>query len=214
MEASWRHVSTHLERDRGNGRLAPETRWMFIWGLALSTNQTHSAIALLLAQRNRPRTLPLQASILVRSLVEALGNIMALVANRSAFRRFAADGYRRRFEQLKAQRELFGDRPEWSDWLDRMDATLKVGGRLGRPGKTSPQASHQDDTRVANALLLDSPSRQAAWPTPCSCSTKRESRKTVRRGVSPVVFAPLLPSSSEERCRTTGGLRPPSRGSR
>ena len=134
MEGSWRHISTHLERDRGNC-LHPETRWMFIWGLALSTNQTHTAIALLLAQRNRPRTLPLQASVLVRSLVEALGNIMALLANPSAFRRFAADGYRRRFEQLKVQRELFGGRPEFRNWLDQMDVTLKWEGDWARLGK-------------------------------------------------------------------------------
>ncbi len=83
MEGSWRHVSTHIERDLRDGRLQSEARWTLIWGLALSTNQTHSAIALLLAQRNRPNTLPLQASILVRSLVEALGNIMALAASRA-----------------------------------------------------------------------------------------------------------------------------------
>jgi hypothetical protein len=38
----------------------------------LSTHQTYTAIALLLAERNRPNTLPLQASVLVRSELEAL----------------------------------------------------------------------------------------------------------------------------------------------
>ena len=131
--------------------------------------------------------------------------------------------YRRRFEQLKAQRELFGDRPgEWSDWLDRMDATLLLARwegdwaglaraklRRKHPTKTIPEWP------TPYFLTHRQGRRRGLPPVPrATCSTKRESRKTVRRGVSPVVFAPLLPSSSEERCRTTGGLRPPSRGSR
>ena len=165
MEGSWRHVNTHLERDLKGGRLRPETRWTLIWGLALSANQTHSAIALLLAERNRPNTLPLQASILVRSLVEALGNLMALAAGPSAFRWFAADGYRRRFEQLRLQRKLFGHRAKWKEWLDQMDAFVAWQGewaRLGtrrrrRPTQTIPE-----------------------WPT-AYFLTRRQSRRGRRR---------------------------------
>ena len=147
MEGAWRHVNTHLERNVRNGSLQPETRWTFIWGLALSANQTHASIALLLADRNRPKTLPLQASILVRSLVEGLGNLLALIQSRNAFRWFVADGYRRRFEQLNVQRQIFGHRKNWKEWLDKMDTVLAVEAewaRLGirrrrRPSTTIPE---------------------------------------------------------------------------
>lgn len=36
---TWRHVSTHLERNLKNGSLQPGTTWTLIWGLALSTRQ-------------------------------------------------------------------------------------------------------------------------------------------------------------------------------
>lgn len=121
LENVWRHISTHLNRGLNQGTLAPINYWWHLWGLALSTHQTYSAIALLLAERNRPNTLPLQASVLVRSELEALGNVMALTANPKAIRWFLADGYRNQAQQMRVLRERFGDQPKWKPWLDQMD---------------------------------------------------------------------------------------------
>lgn len=97
-----------------------------MWGLALSTKQTHDAVAALLADRRRPDTLPLQAAILVRSMLEALGNIMALTVRPRSIYWFLTDGYRRHSEQLDVLRQLFGSRPEWASWFGKMDAVLAM----------------------------------------------------------------------------------------
>lgn len=54
---------------------------------------TFDAIALLLADRSRPNTLPLQASVLVKPELEALGNVLALMGNPKAIKWFLADGF-------------------------------------------------------------------------------------------------------------------------
>jgi hypothetical protein len=166
MEGAWRHVSTHLERNLKTGSLQPETRWTFIWGLALSAHQTHSAIALLLADRNKPKTLPLQASILVRSLVEGLGNLLALTGRPSAFRWYAADGYRRLFEQLQVQREIFGHRHNWREWLARMDTVLALQAEWGRLGARR--------RRRPSKLIPD-------WPSPYWLTRSRSGKGYKRR---------------------------------
>src|SRR4051794_25996666 len=77
-ENAWHHINTHLDRNIRSRTLRPEATWGLIWGLALSARQTYNAIALLLADRIKPNTLPLPASVLVRGLFECLGNVMAL----------------------------------------------------------------------------------------------------------------------------------------
>ncbi len=126
VDAVWRHINTHLERGLKTGQLRPEILWTHVWGLALSAKQTHDGLVLLVAERNRPRTLPLQSAILVRSLLEALGNVVALTSTKSSIKWFIADAYRRQFEQLRILREIFGDRPEWATWFAQMDALLEV----------------------------------------------------------------------------------------
>src|SRR3954464_5220191 len=75
VEGTWRHVDTHLERGVMSDSLKPSLLWIHVRGLALSSRQTYNAVALLLADRNKPNTLPLQAAILIRSMLEGLGNI-------------------------------------------------------------------------------------------------------------------------------------------
>ena len=150
VNATWRHVSTHLERGL-SGDLQPAQLWTHLWGLALSAKQTHDAIVSLVAERMRPRTLPLQSAILVRSSLEALGNIMALTANPSSIRWFIADGYRRQWEQLRVQRRIFGNRPDWVPWFGAMDAMLDMDAAdigLGRRRRRDPTRTIPD------------------WPTP------------------------------------------------
>ena len=145
VAATWRHVSTHLQRGVG-GSHQPDLLWTHVWGLALSSKQTHDAITLLVADRLKPDTLPLQGAILVRSMLEVLGNILALTGTASAIKWFLADGYRRRFEQIRAQREIFGEQGAWRTWFDQMDRVLEMQAKwagLGvrrrrKPGETIP----------------------------------------------------------------------------
>jgi len=78
----------------------------------ISSEQTYAAICILLA-RNRPKTLPLQAGILLRALLEALGNVLALSEDpeKRSFL-FAADGYRSAFEEHARLKTGFGGVPK------------------------------------------------------------------------------------------------------
>ncbi len=130
VEGTWRHVNFHLERGLKLGSLTPTVRWVNIWGLALSTRQTYNGVLHLLADRLKPTTLPLQGAILIRSMLEVLGNIMALTANDRSIKWFLADGYRRRFEQMAALRDLFAGNDRWSAWLGEMNTVLLVEAKM------------------------------------------------------------------------------------
>ena len=88
--------------------------------------------------------------MLVRSLFECLGNVMALTASRRAFVRFIADGYRNAWLQLQVQRETFGDRSDWREWLANMDLFLQI------------QADWADLDRSSRT----NPSKIVDWPSP------------------------------------------------
>jgi len=146
VAAVWRHISTHLERGLKTGQLQPELLWTHVWGLALSAKQTHDAMVLLIADKLRPKTLPLQSAILVRSLLEALGNVLALTSPRTNIKWFIADGYRHTAERLRTERRIFGNRSEWATWFANMDAMLEfdansihLGARRRRSPKTIPE---------------------------------------------------------------------------
>ncbi len=147
VEDVWRHIDVHLDRGLRTRLLQPAISWTHIYGLALSARQTHDAIALLVAERNRPKTLPLQGAILVRSLLENLGNVMALTSRPTSMKWFLADGYRRQFEYLRTQRAIFGGGPEWEQWLSDVQLTLDIDAlsiglgkrRRRNPSKTIPE---------------------------------------------------------------------------
>jgi hypothetical protein len=152
VEAVWRHVDTHLRRSLTSGGRSQELYRTVLWGLALSVNQTHAAVATLLADQRKPKTLPLQGAILVRSLLEALGNVIALTAKPSSLRWFLADGYRRAFEQQAQWKRRWGGRAGWESWFAGMDAlNLKLAqdAGLGRRRTQKPSSANIPD-----------------WPTP------------------------------------------------
>ena len=132
---TWRHVRTHMNRRPAQDALGPEVRWAYLWGLALSARQTHDAVAALLAVRRRPNTLPLQAAILVRSMLECLGNVLALTGAPRSINWFLADGYRRQHEQLSVLKEQFGGQPKWDGWLAQMDQLLAADAAWARLGE-------------------------------------------------------------------------------
>jgi hypothetical protein len=67
-------------------------------------------------------------------MLEILGNTLALISNPKSIGWFLADGYRRKFEELQVQREIFGNRPAWKAWLDQMDSALAVQADWARLG--------------------------------------------------------------------------------
>ena len=121
MKAS-RYFKEHVHRNSEDGSLQPELFWITVRGLLISGEQTYAATCVLLA---RTKALPLQASILVRSLLEALGNLLALSEDpqKRSFL-FGCDGYRSAFEEHERLKADFGNVPKWKDWLTRSEQLL------------------------------------------------------------------------------------------
>jgi hypothetical protein len=121
-----------------------------MWGLALSSKQTHDAITILISDRQKPKTLPLQGAILVRSMLELLGNVMALLEDRSRFHWFLADGYKQLARMVSANRSLFGGNSRWIQWFAQMDILLAE--KAKRAKLTKSQLANPE-------TIID-------WPTP------------------------------------------------
>lgn len=164
MKAS-RYFKEHLRRREGS--LQPELFWITVRGLLISGEQTYAAICALVADR-RPKTLPLQASILVRSLLEALGNLLALSEDpqeRSLL--FGFDGYRSAFEEYDRLKTGFGSIPKWKGWLAQSEQLLKSYATLL---ELTPQQ--------ANDPVKHLPQR---WPTPGGLLNKKKPMLTGTR---------------------------------
>jgi len=157
MKAS-RYFKEHLRRNEGS--LKPELFWITVRGLLISGEQTYAAICVLVADR-RPKTLPLQASILVRSLLEALGNLLALSEDppKRSFL-FGCDGYRSAFDECQRLKAGFGNVAKWKHWLAQSEQLLKVHATL--LGLTAQQA---------NDPAKHLPKR---WPTPGGLLDKKK----------------------------------------
>jgi hypothetical protein len=138
MNAS-RYFKEHLRRNEG--ALKPEAFWVAVRGLLISGEQTYAGVCALVADR-RPKTLPLQASILVRSLLEALGNLLALSEDpqKRSFL-FGCDGYRSAFEENRRLKAGFGEVAKWKSWLSQSEQLLKVHATLlGLTAQQAPRA--------------------------------------------------------------------------
>jgi hypothetical protein len=112
-----KYYSLHTKRELGES-LRPVGFWIVIRGLMLSALQTHRAVRTLIADKQRPYTMPLQAEILVRSLFECLGNIMALGEDRKRLQIFLLDGYLNDFRRTAWRKKTHGGKTaEWDEWL-------------------------------------------------------------------------------------------------
>jgi hypothetical protein len=84
----------HIRRDIDGARLAPTEFWVVLRGLLVGAAQTYTAVCLLLSEK-QPKRLMLQATMLNRSLLETLGNILALCeAPKSRTRILVREAYR------------------------------------------------------------------------------------------------------------------------
>jgi hypothetical protein len=151
-------------------------------GLLISAEQTYAGICVLVAER-RPKTLPLQAGILLRALLEAFGNLLALSEDpqkRSLL--FGYDGYRSAFEEYERLKAGFGAVPKWATWLKSYQEMLKVQAQL--LGLTPQQAN---DPRKHLAQR---------WPTPGGLLDKKKpmlsgGRRAVFKAVYDLWYATL-----------------------
>ena len=162
-----RYFKEHVRRGTEDGSLTPEHLWVTVRGLLISSDQTYAAICILVADR-RPKTLPLQAAILSRALLEALGNLLALSEDpvkRSL--RFGCDGYRSLFDEQEKLKAAFGKVPKWKTWLAGNEGLLKV--HAGLLGLTSQQAANPEKHL---------PQR---WPTPGGLLNKKKPMLTGTR---------------------------------
>ena len=109
----------HIRRDIGGAKLAPAEFWIVIRGLLVSAAQTYNAVCLLLSER-QPKRLMLQAAILNRSLLETLGNVMALCeAPKSRTRILVREAYKNlALMFLREQAKHGGSDPKWREYLD------------------------------------------------------------------------------------------------
>jgi hypothetical protein len=155
-----RDFNEHVRRGSEDGSLAPEQFWVTVRGLLISSEQTYAAICILVAG-NRPKTLPLQAAILSRALLESLGNLLALSEDpvKRSFG-FGCDGYRSLFDEHQKLKAAFGKVAKWKSWLAGNERLLKV--HAGLLGLTSEQAKNPGKHL---------PQR---WPTPGGLLNKKK----------------------------------------
>lgn len=71
------YYKEHLRLDTEDGRLRPAKVWFVVRGLLISAIQTFGAMCALLAEK-QPRPYLVQGGILNRSLLEGLGNLLAV----------------------------------------------------------------------------------------------------------------------------------------
>ncbi len=107
----------HIRRDNADGKLKPTAAWVTLRGLLISAEQTYAAVCILLSEK-RPKRLMLQAAILNRSLLETLGNILALCeAPKSRTRILLREAYKNLALTYLRYQAQFGNDPKWRDYL-------------------------------------------------------------------------------------------------
>ena len=121
---AFRHYSIHLRRGVRDGVLTPPTFWMLVHGLLCSSFDCFAGIVTLNADKATKR-LGLQATVLVRSLMEAYGNLLALAEHPTEnVRLFERDHYLNQYRQLKAMKQIRAGRKGWDEVIERNEKTM------------------------------------------------------------------------------------------
>ena len=112
--------------------------------------QSYASVCILLSGK-RPKPLMLQAWILNRSLFETLTNVIALIEEPTRIDILDRDAYRSMALRYIDQRQLFGDDPQWKEYLEVYSRSLAViAKQIG-----------------LSADLVEEPSKIVVeWPTP------------------------------------------------
>ena len=105
-----------------DGKLKPYEFWVQLRGLLISAEQTYAAVCILLADK-RPKRLMLQASILNRSLLETLGNVLALCeAPKTRSRVLDREAYKNDALTYLRLQGRYGSDPQWQKYLARISS--------------------------------------------------------------------------------------------
>lgn len=144
------------------GSLKPEPFWRVVEGLLAAAMQTFDAIYYLAAE-SQPRVFPPQAAMLIRSLLENLGNLLALSeAPEERFGRYARDSYRSVAERYAWLRERHATDSAWAKTLQNCDAA---------------RAAEAEAIGLSPAEA-DNPSGLPRWPTPGALAGKTKRKDT------------------------------------
>lgn len=143
---AFRHYSVHLRRGVRDEALTPPAFWMLVHGLLCSSFDCFAGIVTLNADKATKR-LGLQATVLVRSLMEAYGNLMALAERPTEnVRLFERDHYLNQYRQLKAMKQIRAGRKGWDEVIERNEKTMtRLATMFGlRPEEAGDPESHPD----------------------------------------------------------------------
>ena len=141
----------HIRRDINSGRLVPAGFWQVARLFLISAMQTYAAICILLAT-DRPKRLMLQAGILNRSLLETLGNLMALCqAPQSRTRILERELFKTEASTLQRYRKSFGRDEKWQDYLSMYEQGLKIAAK---------------EIRISQTYIKYPDRIRDRWPTP------------------------------------------------
>lgn len=172
------YYKEHLRRDAFAGKLQPQESWITLRGLLIGAHQTYAAVCLLLAE-NRPKRLMLQAGVLNRSLLETLGNVLALCeAPKSRTRMLVRESYKNMAEVYEKDVKRYGNNPKWKDYLNLRRETLAEAAKI---------------IGLSRSEIKNPASIKDRWPTPGKLiyGDKRHGLPAFLRGSRRSAFATL-----------------------
>jgi hypothetical protein len=141
----------HVRRDIDDGKLKPVDSWLLLRGFLVSAAQTYASICILV-EKKRPKPLMLQAAILNRSLLETLGNVLALCeAPKSRSKILLREAYKNMALTFLRYHARWGGDPKWTEYLDVYRKVL---------------ANLAKELRLSRASIKNPSAIRDQWPTP------------------------------------------------
>jgi hypothetical protein len=147
-----RYYDIHLERSIRDDVLVPSLYWVVVRGLVLGSFQAYRGLVLLLTEHNKP-TLSGQARVLGRTILEALGNVMALAEDAKKLKLFLRDGYKNDYRRYSREEDRHGMDPKFRRWLDGYRLTILP--RMAKWAELTTEEANDPETYI-----------REEWPTP------------------------------------------------
>lgn len=141
----------HIRRELEDGKLKPPDFWVVLRGFLISAAQGYEAICILLAEK-RPKPMMLQAGILNRSLLETLGNVLALCeAPKARTLLLLREAYKNQALTFLRYQAQYGHDPRWKEYLGVYAKSLAL----------SAKELHLSRRYINNPNIIPD-----QWPTP------------------------------------------------
>jgi hypothetical protein len=181
LQALVKFYKEHLRRDTKDGKHTPTEFWITLRGFLISAAQTYGGICLLVADK-RPKPLMLQAGILNRSLLETLGNVMALCeAPKTRTRILVRESYKNMALTFLKYKTLHGTDEKWREFLDVYAKGL---------------IAFAKEIRVSRHHAINPQSIAEEWPTPGTMiyGSRRRNQSAWLRGTRRAAFKEIYES--------------------